>query len=364
MRRLRQAVQEATLNSTLSACSSVIEKQMSAPWTTDWDSFVKRFPVLESGQERLKELAETPAELAFLSRAELAQLWQQGFMKRATFIRLMFALDSWDVVGALLSLSADDVAALAENFLRPSELSKQLSPPMPVHFKVPVWRDIIKVSGELAAPKCELAAAEDVPPADFFSWPVKRTPVDYNALGDAFSAIVQPIASHEVVGCQGALDEALASALGPVGPTIRAELAQIPPGDRTKIRALRFGIGYIGDLKPLVECLDEFENVCLIDLHINRIEATDAQFGYLKSLVQVMAARKGACIVFGNPIASFDANEFLAQFASEAPSNFCHLIWIPESWVAGKAWLGVLGQASKLAPMVILAHRLVYHLIM
>lgn len=101
-------------------------------WTTDWDALVKRFPMSEQGINGLKELAEIPAELAYLRRSELAQLWQRGFMKRATFIRFMLSLDSWEVLGTLLSLGQADIDALAalQNCLRPSDLVKS-SPPKP-----------------------------------------------------------------------------------------------------------------------------------------------------------------------------------------------------------------------------------------
>jgi hypothetical protein len=324
---------------------------------TDWDKFAAQFRISSLGKDLLINEADSPADLAFLPRAELDQLWQRGFMKRASFVRMMASLDSWEVVGALLSLSREDVDALAALVVRPSEFHLEL-PAKPDHFDKTLWRRVIETVASLAALKTKDAVDEHV-------WLVEKTPTNFSALGDAFSAISDSntFAKDNVVVCRGALDESLASVLRPRATSIRSVLDAVPQNRRSHIRALSFGVGYVSDLKPIVDSLDEFDGVCLVDVNINRIDATEVQFGLLKSLVRVMAQRKGACIVAGNPIASFDAAAMFAQFVGENPSDFLHMIWIPESWVEGKAWHGLLGSsegARQLAPMVALAHKLVY----
>jgi hypothetical protein len=111
-----------------------------------------------------------------------------------------------------------------------------------------------------------------------------------------------------------------------------------------------------------VERIERFPRVSLIDLHINRIEATAEQFAYVKVLTGLMAARKGALVVWGNPIASTDALKWMSDFAQHASAHdeshpFFHLVWILEKWITDKKWLNVLGTyGSEVADTVAAAH--------
>jgi hypothetical protein len=159
------------------------------------------------------------------------------------------------------------------------------------------------------------------------------------------------------------LDENMAGALRGGAPTVQSSLANADP-DAT--RCLDFSGGYLGDLLPLVTAVRKFTNVVKVDVSMNRIEASAAQFQLLKQLAQELASRGGALVIYGNPIASSDASASWSAFAVEGATRadprarhpFFSVIWIMRQWLDAKTWLLLLdNDARKAGDKVYAAHK-------
>lgn len=95
------------------------------------------------------------------------------------------------------------------------------------------------------------------------------------------------------------------------------------------------------------------KSVRFVDLTSNRLGLD--QVSALVELLKTVAERRGAVVVWGNHIASSDAQPFFEELATTDPALFLRLIWIPETWIDGRRWSGMLGKCE--AAMVDKVHQ-------
>lgn len=279
-------------------------------WTSDWDTFYLMFT---DGNNAIKQWmqtqAETPAELTLLPSRSLATLYQSGFMKRATFERMMMAFNNWGIIQTLLNLTHNQTEQLYAINFEPSDLIENKNALDDVQLKPATKRRIIMLAQKL------FGIDENQYHYDYddqLALNAKQITQFPFALNTLFSAI-HPFAIHEIFTSDQLIDVTLTRVT--VGGLHIADVLDAIH-DKSHISALEFNLGWISDLAPLIARIHDFPNVVLLDLSTNRIGVD--QFNNMKLLSAAMALCNGACIIHGNPILSRDGITQFIQFATDA----------------------------------------------
>jgi hypothetical protein len=321
---------------------------MSQDWRENWTEFGRKFNLPLPALDWLASQADVPVDLIFLPLDEVVDCVVKFGGKRATALRVIKAFDEWDAITRVIHMTGDSKAALSDAFDAPSDL-------IFTNFEDNEMPNVKRSTFE----KVKLFARQQ------FTDVATRheVPFDIGPVSAAGFDLGHVVGHGGVVaGGMHVMDEALARVGG--GMTIK-DILLAQQANPERIVGLRLALGYICDVNPLVESIDSFQRCAWIDLHVNRIDAS--QFQNVKTLAATLAERNGVLVVYGNPVVSSDTRELMSQWATAAESNaqerkaLLHMIWLP-STVAGHTgnWSHMLGRPDEheqLVEDVVAAHK-------
>lgn len=331
-------------------------------WTQEWNAFFHRFRVdSERAQNRFVALADSPAELVFVPRAELKLLSRRGFVKHSVAQRIIDALNDWLIVVDAARLSRASLPLLRAVCDVPSKAASGS--------KLKALRSIgLKpASVRIVESICEsLAQVERYDSDDDDDGLVDSTVESSESVEKLFSGIRLREDDDDgddgnVVRGRSLNDALVAEEFG------ENHIAKLLDAVENKDRIVFIDLhnGWFTDIGPLVSRLSAFRNVTLIDMSITKV--APSQFDNLTTIASVMVERNGAVNVAGTPLASSKSADQWAAFGAAAIkdpkvlSQLLRIIWIPRDFVDDRLWLGRLGKSlATLEEAVKRAHNAFY----
>jgi hypothetical protein len=320
---------------------------MSHDWRENWTEFGRKFNLPLPALDWLKSQADVPVDLIFLPLEEVVDCVVKFGGKRATALRVIKAFDEWDAITRVIHMTSSSKSALTDAFDAPSDLIfiNYEDNEMP-NVKRSTFEKVKLFARQQFS---EVATREEVP---FDMRPVLAAGFDLRVVGRG----------GVVAGGMHVMDEPLARVGG--GMTIK-DILLAQQASPQRVVGLRLALGYICDVNSLVESIDSFQSCVWVDVHVNRIDAS--QFENIKTLAATLAERNGVLVVYGNPVVSSDTRELMSQWATAAESSaqerkaLLHMIWLP-STVAGHTgnWSHMLGRSDEheqLVEDVVAAHK-------
>ncbi|KAI3644412.1 hypothetical protein MP228_010576 [Amoeboaphelidium protococcarum] len=117
---------------------------------------------------------------------------------------------------------------------------------------------------------------------------------------------------------------------------------------------------FLVNIQPVADFTPGMPKVKLINLRFNRIDESEENWQAVAQMATSLSDRKGAVIIYGNPIASYLSRDDFVALYRDNPEVFLRIIWIPENWIAGGEWRQCLDGLHNMQRSVLRAHQEFY----
>jgi transcriptional regulator with XRE-family HTH domain len=314
-------------------------------WVRDWDEFATNFGLSPKAKERAKELAQIPAHLVFCSPHELGGLVRDGYLRRSVLERIVSSYDDHFVLAELASIDAGTREKLSAIAPFPSGLDadrrkavKNLK--LSLQIEGVVFLAVDKLLAFLKSGAAD-AKEDDVVVRSAGKGIVQFT----HALADLFKNIEanedRKLRGHSL------LDEEMARI-----SKNKNHLGQLLDACKSKdqLRVLDLSNGYISQLKPLCDRIEQFPDVRVVDISNNNVDVTEME--NVMRLGRVMAKRGGALVIRCRGLWPHPGDTTWRDFAAKALTDHQELaallcvIWIPEDLIETRHWMRFFGGAA------------------
>ncbi|KAI3633459.1 hypothetical protein MIR68_008406 [Amoeboaphelidium protococcarum] len=128
----------------------------------------------------------------------------------------------------------------------------------------------------------------------------------------------------------------------------------------TNVEYVNLEQNFLVNIQSVAEFIPGMPNVKLINLRFNRIDESEENWQDVAQIATLLSDRKGALIIYGNPIASYLSRDDFVALYRDNPEVFLRIIWIPENWIAGGEWRQCLDGLHNMQRSVMHAHQEFY----
>jgi hypothetical protein len=325
---------------------------MTSPsWHNDWEQFGSTFNLSQVAIGWLRSQAEVPIDLLFLPWSEVVSKLETLTVPRATSFRALRGFDDWNAVFRVVNVSDESKKAFVDAFDAPSDLVfKEFDDNTDLKLKRCTFEKVKAFAQRQFEAMSVQSGGADHAPASF-------CPHALNGVG--FVGLSSVMSSNSIVVTRiHIMDEVVARISG--GQTIDDVLSPLSGKNSDWVTGMRFPLGFISDISAMVTYIDKFPKCTWIDLHVNRIDAS--QFENVRRLAVVLSERNGVLVIYGNSVVSTETAKQMSEWAKlatatsedgvQARNALLHLIWMPGNRVgAREGWSRMLSNFDDTAPV-------------